>query len=343
MKLSILIPLYNKEKYVERCLDSLLEQDLPKDHYEIVIVDDGSKDTGPAIVDSYAKEHANIHITRQKNQGPSAARNKCLALSKGEYLYFMDADDYLATNVLQDLLSIAENGQIEILEFDTKHTTNAAATITQSETKSPTEQVGEIVDGMAYVAQYGFRNEAWRYFVQRSLLDSSGVKFIEGTLYEDAIFTASLFLNAKRMAKVAMDVHRYVVVENSIVTSKDRAHNLKFIKGMVFAIEHFYTLTQKLDPSDRNYQMVVNKLKARQQGLTFALIIRTLKYRPINFKELKDILEKLKAFDAYPIDPKLEGLGAGNASFVHRLFVPIFNNKTLLGLGMGIMGLIPGR
>ena len=339
MKLSILIPLYNKEKYVERCLTSLLNQDIPKAEYEIVIVDDGSKDSGPEIVEQYAKTNSNIQLIRQENQGPSAARNKCLDAAKGNYLYFMDADDYLAENVFGRLLSLCEQGNVGVLEFDTKETNNSEPTFTVCET---TDQPSlRTLSGMAYMAEYGFRNEAWRYFVKKALLESSGVRFIEGTLYEDAIFTASLFLKAESMAKVALDVHRYVVVENSIVTSKDKAHNLKFIHGMVFAIEHFNTLVQDLDTKDPYYEQVVKKLKERQQALDFAIIIRTLKYRPLEFAELKQILNKLRGLEAYPIDPKIGGIGQEKSSWVHSLFVPVFNNRTLLYFGMGLMRVVP--
>ena len=90
MKLSILIPLYNKEKYIERCFKSLLEQDLSPNEYEIIIVDDGSKDSGASIVQSYADKHSNIHLIKQQNQGPSVARNKCLDAAVGEYVYFFE-------------------------------------------------------------------------------------------------------------------------------------------------------------------------------------------------------------------------------------------------------------
>jgi hypothetical protein len=201
------------------------------------------------------------------------------------------------------------------------------------------------MDGITYVAEYGFRNEAWRYIVKKSLLMDTGIKFIEGTLYEDAIFTASLFLKANRMSKVNMDVHRYDVVENSIVTSRDPAHNLKFIHGMVYAIEHFHGLIKGLNSSHVNYQKVVKKLKARQQAFVFALIIRTLKYRLLSFKDLKKILLKLNKLEAYPIDPKIGGIGGGKTSrdIYKMTFVSIFNNKTFLFLGMGIMRLIPSR
>lgn len=342
MKLSILIPLYNKEKYIDRCLKSLLAQDVAPNEYEIIIVDDGSKDSGAEIVQKYAEKHKNIELIRQKNQGPSAARNKCLETSKGDYVYFLDADDYLAHNVLGKLLELGASDHLEVLEFDTKQTSNKAPTDTISQ--SPKDISVQVVDGINYIAKYGFRNEAWRYFVKKSLLSNKGIQFVEGSLYEDAIFTASLFLNATRMAKVNMDVHRYVVVENSIVTSKDRDHNLKFINGMVNAIEHFHGLIKDLDPAHENYQKVVKRLKGRQQAFVFAIIIRTLKHRLLSFKELKEILRKLNTLEAYPIDTKIGGVGNRRTRrFYNLTFVPIFNSKVFLYLGLGIMRLIPSR
>ena len=120
MKLTILISLYNKEKYIERCLKSLIEQDVSPNMYEIIIVDDGSKDSGGLIVQNYAKKHQNIKLISQLNQGASAARNRGLEAASGDYLYFLDADDYLNTNVLNYLLELGEQNDLEILEFNTK-------------------------------------------------------------------------------------------------------------------------------------------------------------------------------------------------------------------------------
>lgn len=342
MKLSILIPLYNKEKYIERCLESLLDQDISPNEYEIIVVDDGSKDSGALIVQNYAKKNSNIQLISQQNQGPSAARNKCLEAAKGDYLYFLDADDYLATNVLNSLLEIGARHDLEILEFNTRQITEG--TILESLPKNTQDVSIDIMDGITYIAENDFRNEAWRYFVKKELLTDTGIKFIEGTLYEDAIFTASLFLKANRMAKVNMEIHRYVVVENSIVTSKDPAHNLKFIHGMVYAIEHFHGLIKGLNSSHVNYHKVVKKLKGRQQAFVFALIIRTIKYRLLSFKDLNKILSKLNTLEVYPIDSRIGGIGEGRSALMfNKIFVPIFNNKTLLFLGLGIKRLIPNR
>jgi glycosyltransferase involved in cell wall biosynthesis len=336
MKLSIVIPLYNKEKYIERCLKSLLVQDLSQNEHEIIIVDDGSSDNGSLIGQGYAEKYSNIHFFRQENAGPSAARNRGLEVAKGDYIYFLDADDYLANNVLNCIIDLCEQDNLEILEFNTKEMKEDS--LPNFVSQKLTDRDIKVMDGITYTSEKGFKNEAWRYLIKKGFLMDTGIKFLEGTLYEDAIFTASLFLKAKRISKLNWDVHRYIVVENSIATSRDVAHNLKFIHGMVNAVEKFHDLIGGLDDSHVNYHRAVKRLKAKKQALVFALLIRTFKFRLLNFKELKKILVKLNKLEAYPIDAKTGGIGKSNTSLL-----PIINNKVLLFCGIGIMRLIPAR
>ncbi len=338
MKLSIVIPLYNKERYIDRCLKSVLAQDVSPNEYEIIIVDDGSTDTGSLIAQNYAEKHVNIQFFSQENAGPSAARNKGLETTKGDYVYFLDADDYLATNVLNCPLELCEQNNLDILQFNTKEIEEGS--LPDLLPLKLEDRALQVMDGVTYIAEHGFRNEAWRYLIKKDFLTDSGIKFIEGTLYEDAIFTASLFLKANRISKANLDVHRYVVVQNSIATSRDPAHNLKFIHGMVYAVEKFHDLINGLNNSHVNYHRVVKRLKARQQSLVFALMIRTFKYRLLNYKDLKKILVKLNKLEAYPIDPKIGGIGT---SKYNRIFLQIFNNKVLLFLAIKITRLIPSR
>jgi glycosyltransferase involved in cell wall biosynthesis len=340
MKLSIVIPLYNKEKYIDRCLKSLLTQDLPPNEYEIIIVDDGSKDSGGVIAQDYAGKHANILFFSQENAGPSAARNRGLDAAKGDYIYFLDADDFLATNVLNGLLELAGRHKLEILEFNTRET--ADGELADSGQQNAPEFPVRVMDGISYIAEYDFRNEAWRYIISKGFLTANGIKFIEGTLYEDAFFTASAFVKAKRIAKAELDVHRYVIVADSIVTSRDTSHNLRFINGMVYAIEKIHDLIKSLNNSHEHYNKAVKKLKARQQAFVFALLIRNFKHRLLNRKDLKKILFKMHSLEAYPIDTRIGAIGDGSPIY-NKIFVPIVNNKTFLFLGMGIRRLIPSR
>lgn len=108
MFLSIIIPVYNAEKYIAECLDSCLEQDIGRDEYEIICVNDGSKDESPAILRQYAEKYENIVVHDQKNGGVCAARNAGLTLAKGDYIWFVDADDLIQPNILSTLKQLTE-------------------------------------------------------------------------------------------------------------------------------------------------------------------------------------------------------------------------------------------
>ena len=342
MKLSIVIPLYNKEKYIDRCLQSLLNQDLSSSEYEIIIVDDGSTDSSCSIARNYTEKHVNIHLFRQKNKGAGGARNRGLEVTKGDYIYFLDADDYIANNVLKTLLDLAYINKLEILVFNSWYAEDGA-----EPNFSPPKlenNVLKVVDGMAYIIEPGLRNSACLYIFKKSLLVDTGIKFKEGRFMEDSIFSASLILKVRRVSKVKLDVHRYVNVENASTTNTDPTHLLKFIDDLVYAIEEFDVLIKGLNNSHLNYDKVVKVYKKKQQSFVFTLFIKAYRYPHLNFNDLKKILLKLRKLDVYPINPKIGGIGGNMTSLVYTIIVlPIFNNKTLLFLSLRIMRLISSR
>ena len=101
--LTIVIPVYNVEKYIEKCLLSCVHQDIPSDSYEIIVVNDGTKDNSLRIAESIATTHSNISIVSQQNKGLSAARNTGLKLAKGNYIWFIDSDDWIEDNCLSSI------------------------------------------------------------------------------------------------------------------------------------------------------------------------------------------------------------------------------------------------
>ena len=329
MKFSIIIPLYNKEKYIERCLDSLLDQGLEPNEYEVIIVDDGSKDSGALVVENYAKRNKDVRIELiiQKNQGPSAARNNGLNKATGEYVYFLDADDYLAPNALDCLYSLSHKNAIELLEFDSEYI-NEGELPKFSKLHSKNDSI-EVTNGQDYIAKNGLRNSACFYVIKRSFLTSTAITFLEDMrAYEDMIFTSSVFLSANKVSKVNLDAHRYVKVAGSIVTSKDSKKNLEFIEGMVKAVEEFDSLIKNYKSSKSNNLKVIDRLKDKQQAVVFALIIRAYKYR-LDPKIFSAILDKMKTLEAYPITIKMEG----SSNYIR----PFINSKNSVLLGLRVM------
>ena len=106
MKISLIVPVYNVEKYIEKCLLSCLKQDIPQSDYEIIVVNDGSPDSSLAIAERIAAAATNIIIVSQKNGGLSAARNTGLKIAKGDYIWFIDSDDTIKENCLKSIVLI---------------------------------------------------------------------------------------------------------------------------------------------------------------------------------------------------------------------------------------------
>lgn len=121
MFLSFIIPIYNAEQYLEECLKSLLNQDIPYSEYEIICVNDGSSDKSSILLRNYSIRYNNIHVINKENAGVSAARNDGLAEAKADYVWFVDADDFISTNILNKLYFEVKEiniiNKIDIIQF----------------------------------------------------------------------------------------------------------------------------------------------------------------------------------------------------------------------------------
>ena len=103
LKLSVIVPIYKVEQYLCKCVDSLLNQDLSEEEYEIILVDDGSPDRCGAICEDYAINHPNVKVIHRKNGGLSSARNSGIEVARGQYVQFVDSDDYINTEMYEKL------------------------------------------------------------------------------------------------------------------------------------------------------------------------------------------------------------------------------------------------
>ena len=118
LRLSIIVPVYNVERYIPMCLESIVLQSL--EDYEVILVNDGSTDSSREICDKFAAEHKEFRVIHQGNEGVSAARNKGIAEAQGEYILFLDSDDFLVPQSIGPLLSIAKNNNLDVLGFGYK-------------------------------------------------------------------------------------------------------------------------------------------------------------------------------------------------------------------------------
>ncbi|MGA1226452.1 MAG: glycosyltransferase [Tamlana sp.] len=322
MILSIIIPLYNVEDHVETCIVSLLNQNLSLDEYEILVINDGSTDNSVGVVKKIMENNSNINIINQKNCGVGSARNKGLSMARGKYIYFIDPDDYLASNVLRPLLNCIEANDLEILTFSSLNTTQKS--LIKSSLKSPKKIDINSISGFDYIAEYGYKNEVWWYIIKKSFIDNNSFKFIEGRWMEDAIFTVNLILNAKKIASLPIDAHRHVIVKGSAIKSREPKHYIKVIHDNANAAKVYAGFINEIEDKENIKPDCLKRLKARQQSFVFFLMIRALKSK-MKLKEVNAILRDMTKVNAYPLH---NFIGKDYNGFVNKFIKSVFNIKS---------------
>ena len=215
-KVSVIVPIYNVEKYLERCLKSLVNQSLQE--IEIILIDDGSTDNSPLICDQYAKQDGRIKVVHKQNQGLGMARNTGLELASGEYVVFIDSDDFIEKNAYQEMYDMIKSENAEML------ITNYYEYITNTGEKKEMKTVRNvrIVEGeeIKKVAcqMVGFspleKNEddigmsVWKNMYLRKFIEENQIKFYSEREYvsEDAIFQ---LVTVPKMKKVILSTNCY--------------------------------------------------------------------------------------------------------------------------------------
>jgi glycosyltransferase involved in cell wall biosynthesis len=190
MFLSIIIPVFNTEKYLQKCLSSVLAQDIPANEYEIIVVNDGSTDNSQKIIDDFKQSNNNIRVLCQTNSGQSAARNKALNIAKGEYIWFVDSDDYISEHCLGKIHSMAAQNP-DIIAI-------CAEDITPDNTKrrQTFDCENATMSGINFLMLKQYHNCVPFYIFNRHIFDSHEIRFKEGIIHEDNEILPKIFYYA---------------------------------------------------------------------------------------------------------------------------------------------------
>lgn len=215
--LSIIVPAYNVEEYIEECIDSILKQNLTK--FEILVINDGSSDRTLNKLEKY-KVNEKIKIITTENKGLSAARNLGIKLSKGEYILLLDSDDFLIESTLSKILMEAKINKLEMIAYNC-NIYYSRNNYFRLERPNYTE---EIIDGIEF-SRINYINKksypmSWLNLYHRNIFMKYNLLFKEGIIYEDVEFNIRLMINVKRMKYLNLEVINYRQRSNSITKSK---------------------------------------------------------------------------------------------------------------------------
>lgn len=196
---SIIVPIFNVVPYLRQCLDSIVNQTYQD--LEIILVDDGSTDGCATLADEYAMRDNRIQVIHQANMGLSAARNAGISRASGQYILFIDSDDYIAPNACETLVKAAENGQYDVVVFSRRRFIN------ESEYTDDSFDEEQFASGIEYINAHltgKFSHSACHKLCKRSLIQGNKIYFEPG-LYEDCYFSFRLLYTA-RQTKVISDI-----------------------------------------------------------------------------------------------------------------------------------------
>lgn len=209
MKLSIVIPVYNTEKYLEKCLASCVNQEVEKADYEIVVVDDGTKDNAMAIALRYQENYPNIKIFSQENAGLSAARNMGLSHCSGDYVWFVDSDDYIEEGSLPLIFNKIEDNP-DVICIQAKRSDEETARNSFS---------GNVQNGFdVLLHSFDDWDRCVPYFIfNRQFIDNHQLRFYVGIFHEDDEFTPRALVFAEKVSVIDRPLYFYwVKTENTI-------------------------------------------------------------------------------------------------------------------------------
>lgn len=290
MLLSVIVPVYNVEKYLRKCVDSLLEQDLSPEEYEIILVDDGSTDHGGEICDEYATGHSNVRVIHQQNGGLSVARNTGIEIAQGKYVQFVDSDDYLEPYVLKVLVEKMERDQLDVLRFNYRNVNEQYKVVEPN--KDPKRFVNysdEVCDGLAFLNErLGPACYACQFMIRRELFE--GCLFKEGIYFEDTEWTPRMLLKSKRATSTDRIVYNYLVREGSITQSVDEKKKRKVLDDKLLLIDSLKSQMQQV--GDKRWF----------EGMIAQTVISIISYVAANYYDKrKEVMKALAEKDIFPL------------------------------------------
>lgn len=258
-KVSVIVPVYNVEKYLKRCLDSLINQTLSD--IDIICINDGSKDSSLQILEQYAQKDSRIVIYNQENSGLSVARNTGLEHASGEYIGFVDSDDWVDLDFYEKLYNSAKNNNadIAVADFIREHPNKKPKRLKLKEEKIYTTPEDKFM-----ICKVHREGCVWNKIYRTEFIKSINLKFVPKMYYEDRDFTIRSLYFSKKLVTTPNTYYRYFVNPKSIVNKRQnyiqdehyilvrqqvlqfiREHNIKVPDGLYKAEIYRYKLFGK--------------------------------------------------------------------------------------------------
>lgn len=291
LRLSIIVPFYNVDPYIEECIRSLYKQDIPLEEYEVICVDDCSPDSSRSIVEQLQKEYPTLRlICHDRNRKQGGARNTGLIAAQGKYIWFVDSDDFIYSNVLRLMLETIETNALDILQFNY---------IREGESIAKKWQLSEIKNGEAYLFDNVSRDwfdkisGPWRQLFSRDFLETNHLRYIEGVMYEDTDYMLHAFLLAERVQHISINAYHYRINNESVTRAHVSPIKLAWQVNQMVRCAQLIKLARSYKTKKTIQAMVANsfsQLRKEVKNLTLSNKREYIYHVDVNIKECSQFM-----------------------------------------------------
>lgn len=303
-KISVIVPVYNTEKYLKKCLESIINQTYQD--FEVIIVNDGAIDNSQKIIDEYIEKYqTKIKCLNKENGGLSSARNVGIEVAKGDYIIFVDSDDYLETTLLEQMLPYIQKN-IDLVKYKLIKINEENKELERIDGPTFDEVTGE--EGFNKLVFNDILLEpACLYLYKKDIFIKNELRFLENTYHEDFGLIPIILLNAKKMVSIDFYGYYYVQASNSITRNEDYTKTVKRANDLLIHYDNMKDLVREMDIEEKTRENIylyytnaifnnLNKLqKEEKKKYVQQIYIRKL-LKNIRLTNLKRLVKRITLY-----------------------------------------------
>lgn len=279
---SVIVPVYNVDRYIEECLDSIVKQTYQE--LQIIVIDDGSTDESNQKVRPYLSD-SRFQLIEQANTGLSGARNTGLGASCGKYVLFVDSDDYLALKAIEELVDSLEKNHAELIRFNGRAFLDGLNEPIKQNNYDFSHRLQEGVkytDDRFGVNRRTFASPVYLYMVKREVIEQNNLSFYEGILHEDELFTTQVFLTSRSMIYTNAFYYNRRYRENSIMTDQSQERLKQTFDSYLIIFKELEKLYLNEIYSKEQKKLIKRQMLSIYSGLKKNDLIEVLNEKKIN-------------------------------------------------------------
>lgn len=314
--LSVIIPLYNSARWLPKCLDSVLDQDIAEEDLEIICINDGSPDDSERIAKQYQVEHpASVVVLSQENQGPSGARNNGMRNASGKYLCFVDPDDYVEPNVFGGLLKTMERERLDMLRFNYRIVDENDKPVEKRAFERQFDYSSCVMSGTVFLAhRLDIACNIWRYLYRTEVIVKNGIWCFTGDFFDDTPWLPLVLLRSDRLGICDTMVYDYQERSDSLVKTTYITQIKKRNKGYLLLIRLLLEemkginggeveydnmkVIKEVKLSDNLRESILSWYKTMLSHSVLSLLTSTAVY---DFELRNEVLGELKGLGVFPL------------------------------------------